>query len=277
MAQHESLSYAVSQKHARPWSNDSVAPSLDSSSFPRSVNSYDASLRSTDLRHHSIYNSTTDMWPPSQPSSHWSEPSNISDQSWESILLPGIDNSDTKPIIHHQPQHNIPSIISGSCSPLSTISSLSPSPSPTPILQTTTHKISRKSKDDTNTSTVKICSHCHATSTPLWRREPTTLKTLCNACGNFQYIYPLLLPLLISLQGSIFSSEISSDHKNLSTPIWTGMRPRKTRILRKRLAPSAPIAKLVRPLSGDAVRQDKNCVMRAVSILGFEARTVLCL
>ncbi|KAF5369709.1 hypothetical protein D9615_010174 [Tricholomella constricta] len=31
----------------------------------------------------------------------------------------------------------------------------------------------------------KVCSHCHATSTPLWRREPTTLKPLCNACGLY--------------------------------------------------------------------------------------------
>jgi GATA-binding protein 2 len=31
----------------------------------------------------------------------------------------------------------------------------------------------------------KSCSHCHATSTPLWRREPTTLKPLCNACGLY--------------------------------------------------------------------------------------------
>ncbi|KAE9399808.1 hypothetical protein BT96DRAFT_820093 [Gymnopus androsaceus JB14] len=30
-----------------------------------------------------------------------------------------------------------------------------------------------------------MCSHCRATSTPLWRREPSTLRTLCNACGLY--------------------------------------------------------------------------------------------
>ncbi|KAF7342557.1 hypothetical protein MSAN_02012000 [Mycena sanguinolenta] len=32
----------------------------------------------------------------------------------------------------------------------------------------------------------KKCSHCHATSTPLWRRDPRTHRTLCNACALYQ-------------------------------------------------------------------------------------------
>ncbi|KAF9034106.1 hypothetical protein BJ165DRAFT_1314592, partial [Panaeolus papilionaceus] len=31
----------------------------------------------------------------------------------------------------------------------------------------------------------KSCSHCRATSTPLWRRDPSTMKPLCNACGLY--------------------------------------------------------------------------------------------
>ncbi|KAJ7249143.1 hypothetical protein B0H12DRAFT_1122898 [Mycena haematopus] len=31
----------------------------------------------------------------------------------------------------------------------------------------------------------KMCSHCNATSTPLWRRDPATRRVLCNACGLY--------------------------------------------------------------------------------------------
>ncbi|KAJ6562206.1 hypothetical protein B0H19DRAFT_1026995 [Mycena capillaripes] len=39
------------------------------------------------------------------------------------------------------------------------------------------------------------CSHCHATSTPLWRRDPRTHKPLCNACGLYLYQRHELRPL----------------------------------------------------------------------------------
>ncbi|KAJ7613204.1 hypothetical protein FB45DRAFT_939139 [Roridomyces roridus] len=34
-------------------------------------------------------------------------------------------------------------------------------------------------------TTKKSCSHCHVTTTPLWRRDPSTQRPLCNACGLY--------------------------------------------------------------------------------------------
>ncbi|KAJ7664249.1 hypothetical protein B0H17DRAFT_952148 [Mycena rosella] len=45
-----------------------------------------------------------------------------------------------------------------------------------------------------NSGEGKTCSHCHATSTPVWRRDPRTHKTLCNACGLYLYQRQQLRP-----------------------------------------------------------------------------------
>ncbi|KAF9552576.1 hypothetical protein CPC08DRAFT_698516 [Agrocybe pediades] len=65
-----------------------------------------------------------------------------------------------------------------------------PSPSPSPILHRSTGPLPpnqhhpRKRNEDRPESG-KSCSHCHATSTPLWRRDPSTMLPLCNACGLY--------------------------------------------------------------------------------------------
>ncbi|KAJ3569167.1 hypothetical protein NP233_g5231 [Leucocoprinus birnbaumii] len=70
---------------------------------------------------------------------------------------------------------------------MSPISSPSPSP-PVTSRKLSGHSVSppssRRASVDASASGKK-CSHCNATTTPLWRREPTTLKPLCNACGLY--------------------------------------------------------------------------------------------
>lgn len=78
-----------------------------------------------------------------------------------------------------------------SCSPLSTI--CSPSPSSSPIRQTITGAKYR-GRSSAHDGSVKVCAHCHATSTPLWRRDPSTLRTLCNACGLYLQQHGKLRP-----------------------------------------------------------------------------------
>ncbi|KAJ6484062.1 hypothetical protein C8R45DRAFT_1148313 [Mycena sanguinolenta] len=46
----------------------------------------------------------------------------------------------------------------------------------------------------------KKCSHCNATSTPLWRRDPATRLVLCNACGLYlQQRKKMRPPVLIAV------------------------------------------------------------------------------
>ncbi|KAF7296304.1 GATA zinc finger domain-containing protein [Mycena chlorophos] len=56
-----------------------------------------------------------------------------------------------------------------------------PAPRPAP---TSRHK-PRPAFNPDGTVAKKECFHCHATSTPLWRREPVTQRPLCNACGLY--------------------------------------------------------------------------------------------
>lgn len=42
---------------------------------------------------------------------------------------------------------------------------------------------SNNNKNDNNSTTIRVCSDCNTTKTPLWRSGPRGPKSLCNACG----------------------------------------------------------------------------------------------
>ncbi|KAJ3840009.1 hypothetical protein F5878DRAFT_640719 [Lentinula raphanica] len=220
-----SLSYGSSQKPARSWSHDSSVET----SYPRSANSYDTSVRTTEFRQQPMYNSSNSgLWSSSQLSSHWTPDSNHPpDPSWNNgVTMPGIDafETETKPIVHHQ--NNLPV---GSCSPLSTISSPSPSPSPIHTAPDTTPKLGRRPSSANGAP--KSCFHCHATSTPLWRREPSTLRTLCNACGLYLQQRNKLRPQ--ELIDADIDDEVESSEQDGTGPECSHCHTRNTSVWRR--------------------------------------------
>lgn len=120
-----------------------------------------------------------DLPSPTPHSVPWQQEQNIpastyGTPSWNGVLLPPPESSDA---LHSSPS-----------GPYSRIypphSPYSPAHPPLPQSVSSSIPNPRRLSVDSNGS-VKMCSHCHATSTPLWRREPTTLKPLCNACGLY--------------------------------------------------------------------------------------------
>lgn len=100
----------------------------------------------------------------------------------DATQLSSFSNSLTQALVDHPNYKHACTALNYPSPPSSTSgSSHSPSPPPAPSRST---KSSKSSKGN-NGSGTKKCSHCSATSTPLWRRDPSTLAPLCNACGLY--------------------------------------------------------------------------------------------
>lgn len=125
---------------------------------------------------------------------HWSPNSdtqfmNFDAQIWDDALSPPMTASNMHSYVPSQGYSFTPEI-SPVPSPPPYSSPISCYPSPdakrqvSPASSSSSRPESRRGSLDSSGGG-KSCSHCHATSTPLWRREPTTLKPLCNACGLY--------------------------------------------------------------------------------------------
>ncbi|KAJ6534351.1 hypothetical protein B0H19DRAFT_1080827 [Mycena capillaripes] len=95
--------------------------------------------------------------------------------SWNEMIMSAL-SPDSVPPFYTVPSPRALRTLLPCPSPSPSLSS-SGSRSPAPSLRT-----SRRGSADSNG---KTCSHCSATTTPLWRRDPATHLPLCNACGLY--------------------------------------------------------------------------------------------
>ncbi|KAF7368360.1 hypothetical protein MVEN_00157600 [Mycena venus] len=63
-----------------------------------------------------------------------------------------------------------------------------------PVLPHAQIQLTEISEEQRASGSSKECSHCHVKSTPVWRREPRTHQTLCNACGLYLAQHQQLRP-----------------------------------------------------------------------------------
>ncbi|KAK7042035.1 hypothetical protein R3P38DRAFT_2888224 [Favolaschia claudopus] len=86
-----------------------------------------------------------------------------------------------------------------------------------------------------STDGTKECSHCRATSTPLWRRDPRTHKTLCNACGLYLHQHGALRPanlIAVDNMNPVLGGDFDAEHDG-SGPECANCGTRKTSTWRR--------------------------------------------
>ncbi|PPR04847.1 hypothetical protein CVT24_007235 [Panaeolus cyanescens] len=128
----------------------------------------------------------------SSSSSSWSSQLNVQipsfdpNQQFDAMLFTSSDSSSASTSSLYTPHSDAGLPLNGFA--LHRLSPI-PSPSPSPVYYETKPVISpqgsRRGSNDRTEPNGKSCSHCRATSTPLWRRDPSTMKPLCNACGLY--------------------------------------------------------------------------------------------
>ncbi|KAJ7624525.1 hypothetical protein FB45DRAFT_836589 [Roridomyces roridus] len=114
--------------------------------------------------------------------------------------------------------------------------SQTPPPVPLPQMPRATHTDDREAQAPVaQNPNQKSCSHCHTTTTPLWRRNPTTRLPLCNACGLYLQQRNMLRPqaLIDADSPSSSSTDEDDDDEGYTGPRCSHCHTRHTSVWRR--------------------------------------------
>ncbi|KAF7349843.1 hypothetical protein MVEN_01284800 [Mycena venus] len=128
---------------------------------------------------------------PSLPTSEWpvSPIDAFDSNSWDEMILSALNDDAAvahSPASSHYTTPSPPSF-----------RYLLPCPSPPPSQPSSGWETPASSAASSSNRTGKTCSHCAATYTPLWRRDPVTHHPLCNACGLYLQQHNKMRPAVL--------------------------------------------------------------------------------
>ncbi|KAF7354181.1 Gata zinc finger domain-containing protein [Mycena venus] len=170
-------------------------------------------------------------------SPQWSDVPSCPPDLWNAIMLSS--SFGVPDVVSPNPSYRFPSSSSfPHIAPRPTSPSSDSSGRLSPIsVFTSSAASSRRSSIDTDASgpSLKRCSHCSATVTPLWRRNPATRLPLCNACGLYLQQRHKLRPLaLIAADQEDDEADESDEHgADAGGPECSHCHTRKTSVWRR--------------------------------------------
>ncbi|KAI8888296.1 hypothetical protein K501DRAFT_240606 [Backusella circina FSU 941] len=202
-----------------PTNNDDNTMNTSISTTPNISNSNNGHCRNLDQQQQQDVNSFSFTIPNSRP------------QQQPVVINPTFHHYQSKSMppsrASSPPPPSIDTSISSSSSSANSSNNSSASSSPTIVT-----KKSSSSTTTTNNGKQPVCTNCHTTSTPLWRRSAND-ELLCNACGLYLKLHNAPRPKYLKPQSVRKDARIDSEEEQVNQPLCSNCGTSTTPLWRR--------------------------------------------